>query len=182
MATVHDFVSPFDLKNCKTRLDRRTEKTSILASKYAERIKVDVWDINRITTGFKVYKAPRSSLQLSFGWFSLQVTGKLQARPDGGTVVVYQVWQNPIGMVLEWVGALLLGILAVLIFYPQWYDSFLHPVAFVVFIVATGLAVGATYFYRQFTRNDLIAVVRQSLGDLDTELMDSRKEKPRKRG
>ena len=181
MTKVYDFVSTFDLKNCKTRLDRRTEKTSILASKYEERIKVDVWDINRITAGFKVYKTPRSSLQFGFSWFNLQVRGKLQARPDGGTLVVYEVWQNAIGMIAEWVASILIGVLAVLMFYPQLYDNYVHPTAFAVFIIATTLSVGATYFYRHFKKDDLIAVVRKSLGDLDSELADYPKEKRKNR-
>jgi hypothetical protein len=181
MTTVYDFESPFDLKKCKARLDSRTEKTTILASKYAQRIKVDVWDINRITVGFKVYKAPRSSFSLSVSWFSLQVKGKLQARPDGGTLVVYQAWQNPIGMIMEWVAAVLIGVLVVMILYQELYDNFFHPLAITVFIIATALSVGGTYIYRQFTKNELIAVVRQSLGALDVELPDYQKEKRKKR-
>ncbi|MDQ7026205.1 MAG: hypothetical protein Q9P01_09365 [Anaerolineae bacterium] len=167
MPTVYDFVSPFDLKNCKSRLARRTEKTSLMASKYARRTQVDVWDINKYTVGFKVYKAPRSSLTLNMSWFSLQVTGKLQHRPDGGTVVVYQVGQNLMGKILEGVGAVGLGIVAVLILHNQVYDSFLSLQAMAVFVIVTAVSVGFTTIYRQFTRSELISTVRKSLGDLD---------------
>jgi hypothetical protein len=177
MTKVYDFVSTFDLKNCMTRLDRRSEKTSLLASKYATRLKVDVWGINRITAGFKIYKTPRSSLAIGVGWFSLQVRGKLQARPDGGTQVVYQVWQHPIGRVMEWGLTALVGVIGVLAFYQQLYDSLFHPIAILVFIGATGLGIGGAYIYRQYIQIELITVIRNSLGDLETELDDYPKEK-----
>lgn len=169
MTKVYDFVSPFDLKNCKSRLENKTEKTSFMASKYAQRIKVDVWDINKFTAGFSVYKAPRSSLQLfHVNWFSLQVAGKLQHRPDGsGTLVVYEVRQNLIGLIMEWVVAFLLGVLFVLIFQNYLYDSFLDPAAIVIFVIGTVLSVGFTYLYRQFTKSELLGVVRKTLGDFD---------------
>jgi hypothetical protein len=170
MATVYDFISPFDLKKCKARLERRTEQTSIMASKYARRTQVDVWDINKYTVGFKVYKAPRSSLQLSINIFNLHVFGKMQKRPDGDTVVVYQVTQNPLGVFLEWSGVLLVGILFVVMPYPQWYDSFFNPLAIGVFILASSITGIATYFYRHSTSRELLRIVRQSLGDLDDDL------------
>lgn len=101
MTKVHDFVSPFDLKGCKARLTNKTEKTSIMATCYARHTQVDVWDINNYTAGFKVYKVPRSSFQLNISWFSLQVAGKLQNRPDGtGTLVVYVALND--GTIYKW--------------------------------------------------------------------------------
>lgn len=172
MSAVYDFVSPFDLKNCKSRLEHRTEKTSIMASKYARRTQVDIWDINKQTVGFKVYKAPRSSFALNINFFNLHVYGKVQERPDGDTVVVYQVAQHPIGIITEWISTLLIGIVVVLMLYNQLYDSFFSPLAIVVFILASGFTAAATYFYRQWTARELIGVVRQSLGDLDTDLAE----------
>ena len=46
------FISPFPLENCKSRLSKRTEDSSFLAWRHERRLVVDVWDIDKDTAGF----------------------------------------------------------------------------------------------------------------------------------
>ena len=94
------FISPFSLENCISRLESRTEKPTRWAWNGETRVKTEVWKIDNDSAGFKVYKAAKSSLQLDLGSGVISAKGAMFRQADGTTTVLVKAGTTTLGYVL----------------------------------------------------------------------------------
>src|SRR5689334_4789932 len=91
------FISPFSLENCISRLTSRTEKPTLWAWKGETRLQADVWKIDDDSAGFQVFNAPKSSLQLQWGTSTTSARGAMFRQADGTTTILVEAKTSMVG-------------------------------------------------------------------------------------
>lgn len=161
------FISPFSLENCISRLNSRTEKLTLWAWKGETRLQADVWKTDSDSAGFRVYRAPKSSMQFGFGASFTSARGAMFRQADGTTAVLVEAKTSLIGYLFYWLMTIALWLMATVSLIAPWLARTSILMAVIVSGIALFLAIAASLFYFDRQHARLLRTVQESLGDRD---------------
>lgn len=161
------FISPFSLENCISRLNSRTEKPTLWAWKGETRLQAEVWKTDHDAAGFRVYRAPKSSMQIGFGASFTSARGALFRQADGTTAVLVEAKTSLIGYAFYWLMTIALWLMATVSLIVPWLWQTSSLLVVVVSGTALFVAIAASLFYFDRQHARLLRTVQESLGDRD---------------
>lgn len=162
------FISPFSLENCISRLNSRSEKTTLWAWRGATRLQANVWKTDDDSAGFQVYKAPKSAMEFQWGSSVTSARGAMFRQADGTTTVLVEAKTSMLGYMLFGVLMFFLWLmLSVTLIVPM-----LMEISLIAAVVVSGftlfLVIAGSILYFDWQHADLLYIVRESLGDVET--------------
>lgn len=156
----YQFVSPYSLEECRTRLERRTQPTETGLWKGATRLRVRIWVVDAETAQFVVNELPRGDRQLQIPNPAIRVCGTLYRQADGTTAVEMHARNNPY-LLIAW-NLAFFAVLFIILGFPAMFS--VPPLFFVVWALAVAV-VFVLPSYRTFntTYAPLVSLVEKAL-------------------
>ena len=155
-----EFLTPFDLNACKSRLEGLNEKGTFFAFDWQFRIKTQVWKADASSATFKLHYIQKSYMEFTIAPV-VALRGALQAQSDGSTQVAGAVLTNWIGYAISCgITGLMLGLWPATILAAAGY---ILP-AVLIFMLVPGIVFWVSRYWLDWRKNQLLGVLTDTFG------------------